>query len=88
MKFTKTILALAICTSLAGHIFAADLSITEDKKEAAKAADQKNTKAPSEEAGFALKLQAALQEGSLENAIALFDSMPASLASNPDLQKL
>ena len=88
MKFTKTLIALALCSSLAGHIFAADLSITEDKKEAQKAADQKNKKAPSEEAGFALQLQAALQEGTLENAIALFDSMPASLASNADLQKL
>ena len=84
MKTIKTFLALALCASLAGNIFAADVKINEDQKKAA----EQNKKAPSEEAGFALQLQAALQAGSLENAIALFDSMPASLASNADLQKL
>ena len=84
MKTIKTFLALALCASLAGNIFAADVKINEDQKKAA----EQNKKAPSEEAGFALQLQAALQAGSLENAIALFDSMPASLSSNADLQKL
>ena len=84
MKTIKTFLTLALCASLAGNIFAADVKINEDQKKAA----EQNKKAPSEEAGFALQLQAALQAGSLENAIALFDSMPASLASNADLQKL
>lgn len=88
MKTIKTLLALALCASLAGHIFAADLSITEDEKQNAKASSEQNKAAPSDEAGFALQLQAALQTGSLENAIALFDSMPSSLASNADLQKL
>ena len=50
MKFTKSLLALAVCSSLAGHIFAADLSITEDKKEAAKPAAEQNKKLP----GFAV----------------------------------
>lgn len=84
----KNLLAFAICVPLAGNIFAADLSITEDKKQAQKPAAEQNKKAPSEEAEFALGLQAALQEGSLQNAIALFDSMPASLSKNADLQKL
>ncbi|MBR5965075.1 MAG: tetratricopeptide repeat protein [Treponema sp.] len=88
MKFTKSLLALAVCSSLAGHIFAADLSITEDQKKAEKPAAEQNKKAPSEEAEFVLQLQTALQQGSLENAIALFDSMPDSLSSNADLQKL
>jgi len=88
VKTIKTLLALALCASLAGHIFAADLSITEDEKQNAKASSEQNKAAPSDEAGFALQLQAALQTGSLENAIALFDSMPSSLASNADLQKL
>ena len=84
MKTIKTFLTLALCASLAGNIFAADVKINEDQKKAA----EQNKKAPSEEAGFALQLQAALQAGSLEDAIALFDSMPASLLSNADLQKL
>lgn len=88
MKMHKNLLAFAICVPLAGNIFAADLSITEDKKQAEKPAAEQNKKAQSEEAEFALGLQAALQEGSLQNAIALFDSMPASLSKNADLQKL
>lgn len=84
MKISRMILALAICASLTAPVFAAEVSITESQEKEA----QKSQKAPTEEAGFALKLQAALQAGSLEDAIALFDSMPASLASNDDLQKL
>ena len=85
----KNLLAFAICVSFAGNIFAADLSITENEQNK-KAQPEKTSseKAPSQEAEFALGLQAALQEGSLQNAIALFDSMPASLAGNTDLQKL
>ena len=84
MKMIKMLFAAAICASLAGSLFAADVSITESQKKEA----EKSQKAPAGEAGFALQLQAALQTGSLENAIALFDSMPASLSSNQDLQKL
>lgn len=76
MKMTKMLFAAAFCAALACNLFAADLSMTESQK------------APSDEAGFALQLQENLQKGSLEGAIALFDSMPDSLSSNQDLQKL
>lgn len=84
MKLTKHFLAFAICASLAASLFSAELSISEDQK----GQTTNSAKAQSQEAGFALKLQAALQSGSLENALALFDTMPESLKANRDLQKL
>lgn len=84
MKSARLFSALAICLFLCGTAKAAEVSITEDQKAEA----QKSGPAPSDEAGFARGLQAALQQGSIEDALALFETMPAALQSNGDLQKL
>ena len=84
MKSARLFSALAICFFLCGTAKAAEVSITEDQKAEA----QKSGPAPSDEAGFARGLQAALQQGSIEDALALFETMPPALQSNGDLQKL
>lgn len=84
MKSARLFSALAICLFLCGTAKAAEVSITEDQKAEA----QKSGPAPSDEAGFARGLQAALQQGSIEDALALFDTMPDSLKGNAELQKL
>ena len=84
MKCARFFSAAAICLFLGGTLSAAELSITEEQRQE----EAKSSAAPSNEADFAKNLQAALQNGSLEDALALFDGIPASLASNADLQKL
>ena len=74
----------ALASFFAQGIFAADVSITEDQKAEA----PKKAPAPADEAGFARSLQAALQSGSIDDALALFENMPEKLKSNADLQKL
>lgn len=77
MKKIKKFFALTFCALLANSLFAADITITEDQKPA-----------PSEEADFALKLQSALNSGSIESALSLFDSAAAPIQNNLDMQKL
>ena len=86
----KFVLAMAawVCVFAPRMAFAAELSITEDQKKEAAAETAQEKSGQSQEAGFALKLQAALNSGSLDAALALFDTMPEALKDNGDLQKL
>ncbi len=88
VRTTKKFLALALCAAISANLFAAELSITEDQKsEAAKEKSGQNG-GQSQETGFVLQLQNALNSGSMDAALALFDNMPESLKGNGELQKL
>ncbi len=87
MKNKILLAGLTGCLLLASNLFAADLSISEDK--ARQKQNDTNQKAADTQATLFVKnLQDILQTGSVNDALALFAEMPASLQNDFDLQKL
>lgn len=92
MKLKTLFTGILTAAIVSATLFAADVSISESERGPAKSAG--NTKGSQANSGgnaqtaFVVKLQAALNSGSVQDALALFENMPASLKGDADLQKL
>ena len=81
MNFRNFAFAFLTAIFFAFPNFAADISISENQKNQSAAKDSPSV-------SFVRSLSAALERGSVEQALALFQTMPASLKNDFDLQKL
>lgn len=81
MNFRNFAFAFLTAIFFAFPNFAADISISENQKNRSAAKDSPSV-------SFVRSLSATLESGSVEQALALFQTMPASLKNDFDLQKL
>lgn len=81
MNFRNFAFAFLTAIFFAFPNFAADISISENQKNQSAAKDSPSV-------SFVRSLSAALESGSVEQALVLFQTMPASLKNDFDLQKL
>ena len=88
VKCVRFFFAASFFFFLGGIFFAADLTITEEQKAERQKQAQKKEATAKNGADFAAQLQKSLQAGSIDGALALFDTMPDSLKGNAELQKL